>query len=313
MPYFALPFDLLVRKDQTTTRLRPHPLPWPDLYAIPPALKTLWTNEEGEVAKDRLLNATNLKAYLGDSPAVSTPQHALWDSETRVGIELSGRRTAEEGKLYTVEFTRLKGTPQAPVGFLMQVTGLEGTGFPASGLLTLGGENHGAKYEKLEDNDLARHFKEMVIGDKLKEKLQGKPGFKLYLATPALFQNGWVPDFLAEDGGAYHGRVGRVELKLVAAAVGKAVSIGGWDLVRKKPRSMRKAVPAGSVYFFEKADGPLEDQDIETLFHAFHFKSLLCKDWSQWTGEGEPPLAEDGKAGFGLALLSVWLKEEAHV
>jgi len=140
----------------------------------------------------------------------------------------------------------------------------------------------------------------------VKKALEGKQGFKLYLATPALFRNGWVPDFLSEAGGEYRGRVGSLELRLVAAAVGKAVPIGGWDLVRKRPRSMRKAVPAGSVYFFEKMDGQLTESDIEILLQAFHFKSLLRRDWGKGGGAEEPQYSEDGKAGFGLAFVGVW-------
>jgi len=311
VPFFPPPLDLLVektdefQKPRQTVSLTPQEFPW-ECQIIPPILRPLWTIERGEAPKDQLLDAGNLKVYLCGSPAMATDRCALWETETRVGIELSGSRTAAEGKLYTVEFTRTTGTPRIPIAFLLEITGLEGTGFPERGLLTLGGASRGASYEPLQDAALSSEFTALVHGDDVKKALEGKQGFKLYLATPALFRNGWVPDFLSEAGGEYRGRVGSLELRLVAAAVGKAVPIGGWDLVRKRPRSMRKAVPAGSVYFFEKMDGQLTESDIEILLQAFHFKSLLRRDWGKGGGAEEPQYSEDGKAGFGLAFVGVW-------
>lgn len=318
-PFFPVPRDVLVEKPQTeggqkllqTAPLTPQPFPW-NCPTLPPMLCPLWTRKGGEAPKGHLLDARDLKAYLRGSPAMATDQGELWEAEPRVGIELGGSRTAAEGKLYTVEFVRPTGTARTPVGFLLEVTGLERTGFPERGLLTLGGESRGASYETLEDAVLSPEFTALVRGNDLKEALKGKPGFKLYLATPALFRNGWVPDFLNEISGGYQGRVGSVELRLVAAAVGKAVPIGGWDLVHNRPRPMRKAVPPGSVYFFEKVNGPLSEKDVDLLFQAFHFKSLFRQDWEG--GGVEPALSEDGKAGFGLVFVGTWPgKEAAHV
>lgn len=70
--------------------------------------------------------------------------------------------------------------------------------------------------------------------------------FKLYFSTPAIFANGWHPDL------SKHG----IKADLVAAAVGKPVHIGGFDMENNEPKTMYKAVPAGSVYFYETAESP---------------------------------------------------------
>jgi len=59
----------------------------------------------------------------------------------------------------------------------------------------------------------------------------------------------------------------KLKLKLLTAAVGKYSCIGGWDLVKKRPKPMFKAIPAGSVYYFELLEGKWED-----VIDQFHFQ-----------------------------------------
>ncbi|MCB9293459.1 MAG: type III-B CRISPR module-associated protein Cmr3 [Lewinellaceae bacterium] len=80
-----------------------------------------------------------------------------------------------------------------------------------------------------------------------KDTIALKPGaFKIYLSTPAIFKEGWVPN-LAQFG---------IKAELVAAAIGKPVHIGGFDMVKRKPKPMYKAVPAGSVYYYHTKESP---------------------------------------------------------
>lgn len=292
VPYFPAPLDLRVLEGEPAGFLRPRPFPWP-LTWNPPTLTPLWTTEAGDEAKGKMMDARNLKTYLEGGPGMPTDSRELWEGEIRVGIELSGRRTAEEGKLYTLEFIRLNSRPTAPLGFLLKVTGLEGLNLPERGLLALGGESRGAGYEVVPEEALAEDFRDLIRGEALKKRLKGQRRFKLYLATPGLFRKGWLPDCLQEQNGQYVGQIDSLRIRLVAAAVSKAVAVGGWDLVHNRPRLLRRAVPAGSVYFLE-VDGPLDAADVQRLLDAFHFQSLSS--------------AEDGQAGFGLALLGVCLE-----
>ncbi|PZM66781.1 type III-B CRISPR module-associated Cmr3 family protein [Paenibacillus dendritiformis] len=97
--------------------------------------------------------------------------------------------------------------------------------------------------------------------------------FKLYLATPAIFKQGWLPWWIdpatMEGWFAYKKR--RIRVRLLSAAVGRYVPVGGFGTFehngkfKSKPREMRYAVPAGSVYFFQIVDGTFEDAN--KLFH----------------------------------------------
>jgi CRISPR-associated protein Cmr3 len=64
--------------------------------------------------------------------------------------------------------------------------------------------------------------------------------FKLYLATPAFFREGWRPEIEGAQ--------------LLAAAVYGYDSIGGFDVKERKPKPMRRAVRAGSVYYYRIID-----------------------------------------------------------
>ncbi|MEO1927848.1 MAG: type III-B CRISPR module-associated Cmr3 family protein, partial [Nautiliaceae bacterium] len=80
--------------------------------------------------------------------------------------------------------------------------------------------------------------------------------FKIYLLTPAIFRNGWYPDFLDEN---FEGKINEVRIKLIAASLGKNEYIGGWDIRKNSPKPMYKAVPVGSVYYFKILEGNKED------------------------------------------------------
>jgi len=99
--------------------------------------------------------------------------------------------------------------------------------------------------------------------------------FKLYLATPAIFDGGWEPDL------SRHG----IRADLVAAAVGKPLSIGGFDMEKGAPKTMYKAVPAGSVYFYETSE------NLETVKERLFGKPISDKMPEQ---------------GFGITYLGNW-------
>lgn len=63
---------------------------------------------------------------------------------------------------------------------------------------------------------------------------------RVVLATPAVFQHGWRPErlFDAPPGSA-----------LVAASVGRAEVVSGWDFATNRARPTRRCAPSGSVYF----------------------------------------------------------------
>jgi CRISPR-associated protein Cmr3 len=49
-----------------------------------------------------------------------------------------------------------------------------------------------------------------------------------------------------------------VRARLVSACVPRAQVVSGWDLAREKPKPAVRAAPAGSVYWFEEMEGPVD-------------------------------------------------------
>jgi CRISPR-associated protein Cmr3 len=241
---FPVPLDLahdkdskayfLMNPEKVDTNTRVTNLPHKDLCLL--------SNTE---AADKILESPSgflteagLKAYLSSKSLQA--EHffgadSIFQREHRVGIERSTTTlTAEEGQLYSIEFARLNHD----VGFCIEVDGLNGleASLRNHKLLRLGGESRSARYEKVAWNAV----------DKL-EIPNGR--FKLVFLTPAIFQNGWIPDGIGPSD--LSGTIAGCSARLVAAAVGRPVGIGGWDIVKGESKPLRRAVPAGSVYYFE--------------------------------------------------------------
>jgi CRISPR-associated protein Cmr3 len=106
--------------------------------------------------------------------------------------------------------------------------------------------------------------------------------FKIYFATPSIFEKGWLPEWIDEN--SYCGNYNGIDLKLVACAVGKPEQIGGWNIAKGKPKPSYKLVPAGSVYYF-KINGKSSPSEIKKSFHMQNISDKNSKD------------------GFGLCLL----------
>lgn len=220
-----------------------------------------------------------LAAYLkGNVCGLHVHGHeALFQREPRFGIQIDGHsKQAAEGQLYQVEFMRLR----ADVGLLVEVDGLT---LGSDGLLQLGGESRAARYETVTTNfDLAN-------GERLSDSNQPLR-FKLYLASPAIFRAGWLPeDIIMQPGGDYTGNLRQIDVKLVTAAVGRAQPIGGRDISqRDAQRPLQRAVPAGSVYFFEVLDTSLKANDVLQAF------------------DGKCVSDIDKEIGFGLCYVGGW-------
>ncbi len=158
-------------------------------------------------------------------------------TEAKIGIGLNRSiKNVEEGKIYRIGAKRYKN--------LSLVVDFEGIELKKKGLLRLGGEGKAVSYEEFNELDIPKI-----------DKMSGDI-FKMYLLTPAIFKNGWYPDFLNEN---FEGKINGVRIKLIAASLGKSEYIGGWDMKHNSPKSMYKAVPAGSVYYFRVLDGKKED------------------------------------------------------
>lgn len=248
-PLFPLPADVAASEDDDAMRyVHPQKLP-AGLRASggTSQLPTLRPKELRKAEGGLWLTGNGLGRYLRGQ-ALSKKDHVartgqLWKSDVRVGIALDAdTRAAVDGALFMTEAV----APERAVGFLVRVEGADGL-VPERGLLRLGGDGRGASVEQC---DLA--LPEPDWG-----RIEREGRFRIVLATPGLFEQGWLPPGIQPDGASWSGPDG-ISARLVCAAVSRAQVVSGWDLALRKPKSALRAAPAGSVYWFEArpGDGP---------------------------------------------------------
>lgn len=249
---FPLPADVVILSRGDTPQchyLRPHALS-PSLrssYPLP-ELPILATGELAKPESGYWLNSAGLAAYL--TGQAFTTDHLieikkLWKLDPRLGIALDGySHTAANSMIYTAETVALC----RDVGFLVGVQGADGL-LPQEGLLRFGGDGRAAQLEsapimfKWPEPDWNR-----IAADRC---------FRLILATPGLFTDGWQLPGLNE-GEKWHWPGGSAQL--VAASVNRAEVISGWDLAKWRPKVAQRIAPVGSVYWFRGFSG-----DVATL------------------------------------------------
>lgn len=181
----------------------------------------------------------------------------LFLSEPKIGIAREKTTLAtKEGYLYRIPMIRVKNN----VSLVAEIEGV--SNMAKTGIIQLGGESKGAKFEAIENIFERLKNIDLNLGNKF---------FKIYLATPAIFKKGWIPEWLSEENfeGKYPKPDG-IKLKLILCAIGKPVHIGGWDIENKKPKPLYKAIPPGSVYYFKV----LENLDSLKIKEAFHLKNI---------------------------------------
>ncbi len=118
-------------------------------------------------------------------------------------------------------------------------------------------------------------------------------GIRMVLATPAIFDHGWRPNWL--DAITLTGKPTSYgpTLKLVGVSNARWKAVSGWSLAKLKdqprgPKPIRRMVPAGSVYFFKKVEG---DGNI-----------LATNGWLNPVSDS----LQDRNDGFGLAVWGIW-------
>src|SRR3990167_1901978 len=220
------------------------------------SLTPLWLKTESPIEEvNGFLSLQAMSTYLGGNvPNEIVKSEVLYQKDERVGIKKHRTtKAAEAGALYSVEYFRFK----EDVGFAVELAGVEK--FPPEGLLRLGGDQRSAFYR---ESLFSLPDVEMV-----KNKIKNTGQFKVVFLTPAIFDKGWMPDWIDRKSGI--GTVNNITLKLISAALGKPVHIGGFDLVKKTPKDMKKAVSTGSVFYFQLKKGSIDE-----VFNIFWLKSI---------------------------------------
>src|SRR6266700_992042 len=190
---------------------------------------------------DEVFRDDNLINLIGNR---SSYDRDNYKREPRNGIEVQNTtKTTEEDMLYQMHMIRMR----PGYGFLVDIRLSESSDsanlmddtetqnklhLPSKGWITLGGERRAARFE--------------VIGSSIyeQESLGRQTGNLLYLATPTYFEAGWQPTTWPNS------------INPIAAAVDRYKPIGGWRLnpgqTGGTQKLVRRCVPAGSVYFFDK-------------------------------------------------------------
>ncbi len=208
----------------------------------------------------------------------------LYFEERRFGHKLSRKTMAvERGFLYSVGYLRfidkLESKKYEKSKIVVFVDGIEDTFFTDETIF-IGGERKIAFLEKIDKN---LSFPEEEIVEKAKEGRR----FFLYFVTPSIFSKGFYRETWPQE-------FQNVGARLVGIAVNKPLYLSGWrrtGVSSGYPRPIRKAVPAGSVYFFE-CDNKFSEVGFRKLYDKYNFNGSLSEEYPC--------------AGFGIALIGVW-------
>lgn len=253
--YYPVPATILFKEKKSVAISMP--------ANLPNILTDLPKNEGGKIANFfylreddyepgtwRWIEHDALRCYLmGSKPDVGSfaENDALFKAEPKIGIARDrSTKASEVGKLYRAEHYRyLEGVSLIAL--------VEGTDEPFNGVFTLGGERRTAVIEELTINPV-EEFDTPTDGT----------CFLVYLMTPAIFRTGWYPSGVIEE------LITRgIKLRLITAAIPGYRIISGWDIQKKAPKTLYRAVPEGSIFVFEVIKGSLEE-----AIRAFHGKNI---------------------------------------
>lgn len=145
----------------------------------------------------------------------------------------------------------------------------------------LGGVRRLAVWKPMDKDD------SWIMPEELTNRLVNAQRICMYVATPAIFAEGWLPRWLSND--QYTGCIPGTSLlvKLRGATIGRWQAVSGWSYELRGPKPIRRLVPAGSVYFFEVVKGDA---------------AVLSELWLQSLSDD----VSDAYDGFGLTCWGVW-------
>ncbi len=216
----------------------------------------------------------------------------LYQRDPRLGIGLNAdAHTAEEGQIYTTEGfafspanspnAQADPPPFTSTGFLVGIDGVADL-LPEQGVLRLGGDGRSAHYRKVQFTPPTTTKPPCVHGR-----------FRLLLQTPSLFSQGWLPEGVTEQDGAYRLQGDGFTARLACAALGRRDLVSGWDLYQWAPKPAQAAAPAGSVYWFD-----------ELMGDAGKLAAWVAK--GLWPDDLNPIQHMRRAEGYNRALLGAW-------
>lgn len=203
-------------------------------------------------------------------------------AENRVHVRIDAETgTADEGFLFQTNGLEFAATPQDDTSktlseFRHYALAVETDATPARGVDFLGGERRVVAWTPSTQSFPA-------CPDEIRRAIVAQKHCRLVLATPALFTQGYLPEWVCKQ-------ISGLTVKVVAAAVARYQTISGWDVKQNVQKPSRRLAPAGSVYFLSL------EGDEQAIGH------FIDAVWMQSINDD----AQDRRDGFGLALLGAW-------
>lgn len=209
--------------------------------------------------------------------------------EARTHVAIGPEGTARDGMLFETTGLRFEraegGVGGEPLALHVAVSVPDGLGRALRDeLAPAGGKRRLVRFRKDERAALpscpeavAKH----VRGEEGEETVR----VRVVLMTPGCFEAGALPSDGSPMLAAHEGLTAR----LVAAAVGRPVTVSGWDFVEGGAKPSRRLAAAGSVYWVELKGSP-ESRS-----------RWLERVWMQNVSD----LEQDRRDGYGLAVVGV--------
>ncbi|MCK4762881.1 MAG: type III-B CRISPR module-associated protein Cmr3 [Candidatus Aminicenantes bacterium] len=203
----------------------------------------------------------DLKSYLmGDFSSLQVKKKSdFFAMEEKTGIAVDKTTgTAEEHMLFTQRRHRLLEEYRILSDF-ERLSLLD-----PKGILTMGQDRRLFEYELVKaDPILSPAEKEEIIS-----RIDRSKKFKIFFASPAVFANGWLPEGVSKEDFSWEISK-QLKIEIYAVFSGAPVSFGGWNHVYHIPRTMRRAISAGTVFYCRLAAG-----DAAALFDHFFDRTI---------------------------------------
>lgn len=207
------------------------------------------------------ISARDMEQYLcGNIKSIKVYRRSFFaELEPRTSVQIGQEGHGETGKLFLVSFLRFR----KGISFYLSYNG-DDIRQEKEELESFAGERRGIFFRG------ANEIK--MPSANIRYEGSETKNIKVVLISPAFFENMRTPE--KTEG-----------LELVSAVTTGYEDIGGWDLVNNKPRLIRKAVRAGSVFYYKATR-----QGYENLIKK---TSLTSCD-------------QDSRAGMGKFLIGEW-------
>lgn len=296
--YFPPPLSLVIDNENRFVFLKPDSAQSEIITNLNPKLR-LPTADSIELTNlsSAISSTEAVKILIGDIDCIEEKRERLFERVYKVGIKRNTqtRTVLEQGALYTIQMLSFNPDLDGQLGVACLVS--HGELLPEQLLIKFGGESRVARATKVMNSSFIDSLKNAV--DKIVEKILANRQFFIWLITPAIFKNGFIPDFVNPE--SLEGELPilsqeksnqTLKVKLLSLVSKSFQAIGGFDLAKGFVRPLYRAVPAGSVYFFEiTEEGPDLKSKVEDLVRSMNLNTLHTE------------FSDFQRQGFGTILL----------